>query len=90
MPQSFVKDPNAVLDYTFDWSDWLPTGDTISSYTVTVATGLTKVSDSSTTTAVTVWLSGGTVGAWYAVQCRIVTVGGRTDDRTAQIKIVEQ
>jgi len=89
MPQSFTKDPNAVLDYQIDWSTWLGT-DTISSATWTVATGLTKTTDSKTTTTTTVWLSGGTVGTTYSVACRIVTAGGRTDDRTVQIKVEDK
>ena len=31
-----TKDPSAVLDYTLDWSEWLPSGDEISSSTVTI------------------------------------------------------
>jgi hypothetical protein len=89
MPQSFTKDPNAVLDYQIDWSTWLGT-DTISSATWTVATGLTKTTDSKTTTTTTVWLSGGTAGTTYSVACRIVTAGGRTDDRTVQIKVEDK
>ena len=29
-----AKDPNAVLDYKMDFSDWLENGDTINSYLV--------------------------------------------------------
>lgn len=32
----FVKDPSAILDYTIDWSEWLPTDDAISTATWTV------------------------------------------------------
>lgn len=83
-----TKDPDAVLDYKFDWTDWL-NGDTISTRAVTVDTGLTKDSDSITDTnkSVTVWLSGGTVGTSYDVRCRITTAAGRTDDRTVTIHI---
>jgi len=42
----FLKDPDAVLDYGFDWSDWLADGETISTSTWTVETGITKDSDS--------------------------------------------
>ena len=56
------KDPESVLDYTINWSDFLTTGDTISSATYTVDTGLTKDSNSNTTTTTTVTLSGGTAG----------------------------
>ncbi len=81
MPRSFTHDPDAVLDYLFDWSDWLG-ADTIASHTVTAGTGLTVDSSTATTTAVTVWLSGGSVGASYAVTCHIVTAAGREEDRT--------
>ena len=82
--QTFSKDPDDVLDFTFDWSTWLA-GDTISSDTVTVATGLTKDSDSNDTDSVTVWVSGGTNGQSYKVTSQIVTAGGRT--KTASIII---
>lgn len=90
MPQSFVKDPAATLDYVFDWSDWLVDDDAIASHTVTADTGITVASSTATTTHVTVWLSGGTAGTWYTVQCRITTSGGRTDDRTISIRVMEQ
>lgn len=98
MSHRFVKDPNAVLDYKFDWkalangsgeSNWLADGETISTKTVTVATGLTKDSDTltDTNTSVTVWLSGGTAGTDYTVACKIVTSAGRTDERTVTIMV---
>jgi hypothetical protein len=96
----FTKDPDAVLDYKFDWapltngaegglSDWLASGETISTRTITVSTGLTKDSDSptDTNTSITVWLSGGTVGQNYTVACEIVTSDSRTDERTITIKV---
>ena len=89
MARSFVKDPNAVLDYEWDWSAWLGT-DTIASHTVTAATGLTVDSSTATSTAVTAWLSGGSVGASYAVTCHVVTAAGREDDRTATITVQER
>lgn len=88
------KDPNAVLDYVIDWAatgdDWLD-GDTITGTPVwTVDTGLTKASSSNTTTTTTVWLSGGTAGTTYTVSCRIVTAGGRTEDRSFRIVCAER
>jgi len=85
----FTKDPNAVLDYIWDWSDWLGS-DTISSSTVTAPTGLTVDSESNTTTTATVWLSGGTAGEDYDVVNRIITAGGRTEDRTITIQVRER
>jgi len=86
----YLKDPDAVLDYMFDWTDWLASGETIISHTITAETGI--VVDSSTESAgkVTVWLSGGTAGENYKVACLIVTSAGRTDERTIWIKVVER
>lgn len=95
------KDPDAVLDYKFDWkaetngngdSDWLASGETISTRTVTVDSGITKDSDAltDTNTSVTVWLSGGTDGADYEVACKIVTSASRTDERTAKVPVRER
>lgn len=89
MPRNFTKDPDAVLDYEFDWSAWLGT-DTIATHTVTASAWLTVDSTEATTTTVTAWLSGGTDGASYAVTCHIVTAAGREDDRTATITVQER
>lgn len=82
-----VQDPQAVLDWTVDWTDWLVTGDTISTHSVTVQTGLTEDSSSDTDTAVTAWISGGTVGSSYTVVFHITTVDGRQDERTLTLTI---
>lgn len=85
----YIKDPNAVLDYTWDWSAWLG-ADTIASKTVTVPTGITLASSSFTTTSVTAWLSGGTAGTIYTIECKIVTTGGRTDERSIMVQVAER
>ena len=92
MAQEHVKDPQAVKDYKFDWSLWLATGDAISDHTITADTGLTVDSSSITdaNTSVTVWLSGGTVGANYNVTCQVETAGGRTDERTMKFYVRNQ
>ena len=84
------KDPNAVLDYNVDWTEWLVDGDTITSDTWVVPTGITLASHSHDTTSATAWISGGTVGAEYDVTCRINTVQGRTDDRTFTLVVEER
>jgi hypothetical protein len=86
----FTHDPQAVLDYQYDWSAWLPNGDSIVAHTVTVPTGLTVDSSTATSTAVTAWISGGTLGSYYDVVCHIVTADGREDDRTLQLKCEER
>ncbi len=85
----FVKDPNAVLDYVLDWGTWLGS-DTISTSTWTVPTGITEDSSTNTTTTATIWLSGGTAGSTYLLINRIVTVAGRTEDRTIQITVTQK
>jgi hypothetical protein len=87
MADTFIKDPSDVLDYTFDWTSFLATGETISSYTVTPDTGLTKDSDSQASGVITYWLSGGTADSLYNVVCKIVTSAGRTVERTATFKV---
>jgi hypothetical protein len=86
MPQAFEKDPQAVLDYGIDWSDWLG-ADTISASTWTVPSGITKDSDTNTTTTTTIWLSGGTVDTDYELVNHITTAGAREDDRTITIRV---
>ena len=80
------KDPEAKLDYGFDWSDWLD-GDTLNGSTWVVPTGLTEVSNNYSNTITAIWLSGGTLGETYKVVNRITTAGGRQDDRTLTVII---
>ena len=89
MTKKFLKDPDAVLDYKFDWSDWLDDGEAILSHSITETTGITIDSDSMTdaSTSVTVWLSGGESGASYSVTCHVVTSDGRQDDRSITIVV---
>lgn len=91
------KDPNAVLDYTWDWTKWLTKiADTIASATIVLGGGatITAAAPTHTTTAVTALLSAGTVpvdpATLESATCRIVTAGGRTDDRTIYLQIVER
>jgi hypothetical protein len=84
----FQKRAGSTLDYKVDWATWLST-DTISTSSWTVPTGLTKASESNTTTSATVWVSGGTIGTTYEIINTIITAAGRTDYRTVTITIIE-
>ena len=88
---TYTKDPDAVLDYSVDWSLWLA-GDEISSSEWILEDGvdLEQATASNTATNATVWLRGGEAGTTYLVTNRIVTVGGRTDDRTISIKVEDR
>lgn len=83
--QTFRKDPDSVLDYGIDWSDWLASGETISTSTWTVPTGITEDSDLNGDESTLIWLSGGTAGTTYTLANKIVTSDGRTVERTIEI-----
>lgn len=82
-----ILDPDATLDWTFDWTAWLADGDTITSHHL-IPDGITISQHAHTATTVTTWLSDPTPGkTWASVTCRITTAQGRTDDRTLQLRI---
>ena len=88
-----VKDPDAVLDYQIDWSGWLSGSDQIATSVWSVTgpdSALVVDNESETTTASTVWLSGGTANEEYTVTNRITTNDGRTDDRSITIAVQER
>lgn len=97
MPDTFLKDPASTLDYVFDWSDWLEEDESISSFVITVPTGITlgigiraPVEDEG---RITYWLSGGTKGSSYTIQCTVTTddaVGPRIDNRKMIIKVIDR
>ena len=86
----YTKDPSAVLDWAFDWTDWLAAAETITDHTITADTGITVDSSTEDTGIVTVWLSGGTAGENYKVACLVETSAGRTDERTIWIKVANR
>ena len=88
---TYIKDPDAVLDYSVDWSLWLA-GDVIatSEWILAPDTDLEAAVDTKTASKATVWLRGGVAGTTYLATNRIVTAGGRTDDRTISIKVQDR
>jgi len=87
------KDPEATLDYIFNWTDWLTAagGDVIVSATVTPDTGLTLVTSGVVDAGrrVQAFISGGVDGVTYKVKCSIVTAASpnpRREDRVIYIK----
>lgn len=85
-----TKDPDSVLDWLWNFADWLATGETISSHTVTPDAGITVDASTNDSTGVTVWLSGGTAGQTYNVTVRIMTSQNRTVDRSVEFRVAEQ
>lgn len=88
-----LKDPEAVLVYTFDWVDWLPSGDSLSTvnYTLQVRANdpapLVRESQGIQTTKTYVELSGGQAGKVYTVTAEITTADGNTDRRNFRVKV---
>ena len=85
-----VKDPDAVLDYAFDWSGWLSEGESIASHEIT-ASGVTIITSSEAAGLVTLWVEGGAANTIARITNRITTNNDppRTDERTAAIRIRE-
>jgi hypothetical protein len=87
---TFLKDPDAVLDYSVDWSKWLA-GDQIETSAWFLSDPARQLSDdSNTTTRTTVWLAGGVASQSYTVTNRITTSGGRTDERSMVIQVQDR
>jgi len=92
------KDPFSLLDYTLDWTNWMPTGDTIASATVNIetisgdaaplaASGTPTISNN---TIATQKIQAGTAGNIYNVEFRITTTNGLKDSRNFRIKVLER
>lgn len=86
------KDPDEVVHYGITWAaDMALIGETItaSQWFVAAGTGLVIGPNPSTftTTATTVWLSGGVIGQTYIVTNRINTSGGQTLDQSVVLRM---
>ena len=94
----FIKDPDATLDYGVTLASWLATGETVSTATWSVETGITVATGFpnftggyyNNGTIMMVALQGGTAGFRYNCTVRFVTTAGRTDDRSFEILVQER
>lgn len=88
-----LHDPDARLDYRFDFAAWLG-DDTIDTTTVVAspATGVTvETPEVQDDTDVVVFVSvADTVTGTVALTCHITTTAGREDDRTMRLRIRER
>ena len=101
-----TKDPDAKLNYTIDWHDWLDTGESITTSTWSITANESPISLTVDSTAIgdytdvspivtnqlaTVYLSGGTVGVTYTVTNHIVTTpSSLEDDRSIKFILREK
>jgi hypothetical protein len=89
-----VKDRLATLTYSMNWSEWLPTGVTVSSVTYSVTpptynpTPLTLSSSGVSGGNVTfVVLAAGTAGKIYTVTAQITLDNSQVDRRSFRVKV---
>jgi hypothetical protein len=88
-----LKDPNATIDITFDWSDWLnDIGPAIISDVTFTVVGTDTAQVFHDNTTATIFLSGGVNGNPSTVACKIQTntTPSRTDERTVYIDIADE
>lgn len=97
------QDPQARLDYHFEWQCWLAPGDYLTESEWLVPDGLTATEptlfvgqerdlagDYQPVQRTTVFLTGGIAGEVYTVTNRITTARGRQEDRSFELRIKEQ
>lgn len=90
MAETFFKDPDSVRWATWDWTDWLADGESVTGATITTTGGITAGTPSySGGLVVTCLISGGTVGTAASATCRITTSTGQTEDWTLNFNIRE-
>jgi hypothetical protein len=92
------KDVEAQLTYTFNWSDWLDGGDTISTAEYSAAARRNDptpiqiessgIADSNTDTYVEI--SGGQADKTYIVTVKITTANGLIDRRNFKVNVVNR
>jgi hypothetical protein len=86
------KDPQATLDYSIDWSDWLSDGELIVNSAWATSSGEITAPDFNDTAA-SVWLSGGEVGIAIILTNTITTNSApvaRVDERSLVIKVKQR
>ena len=100
---TWEKRDDETLQFDFDFApdtnnredartDWLASGETISSAVVTADSGVVVegYGIDSTGTFVTCRLSGGVAGSSYTITCTIVTTGSQTAVREKELNIVSR
>lgn len=89
------KDTEAVLTYTFDWSEWLPQGDSIASVDYIVQA---RANDPDPLVLVNTGVESGTMtfiklrdgqeGKIYTVSAKVTTNDGLIDRRNFRVKVL--
>lgn len=84
---TITVDPQATLDYVWDWTAWLAAlSDNIASINVTPV-GCTLVKSSFNGGLVTAWAGTGVAYMPASLTCQITTASGRIDERTVYLQM---
>lgn len=84
------KDPDATLDYSINWSDWLAEipGDSIANIYVNTTSGVQVPAQGIVAGLITgVMVRSGVIGSMEEITIRIATTQGRIDERTIKLLI---
>ena len=84
------KDPDSKLEYGFDWSSWLASGETVSTSVWTVPAGITASAESTGTDSTKLTLAGGTAGTNYTVANKVTTTTGQIVERSFVLMVEER
>ena len=84
------KIPTDPKEFSIDWTNWMPTGVTISAATHTLGTGLTEDSTSNNTLIANVVISGGVSGTVYENVSNITASNSRAYKQTWYLTVQKQ
>lgn len=88
---TWLKDPAARLDYTWNWGLWLADADdAVGTFTVELDAGLASDRQHQAGGALTYWVTGPAAGQVASMRCHIVTRDGRVDDRTIRLQGIDR
>jgi len=86
-----LLDPQESIDYAFDWSDFLASGETISASSwASSSTALAIGTVAATTDTTAAFVSGGVNGGVYRVTNRITTNQTRIAERSVIVRVEER
>lgn len=90
--ETFEKQPADVLDYDIDYTEWLPTNDTLDTVEYVVSpTGLNVETALiiNSGTRVKLWVGGGVSGTTHKVEVTVTTVLGRVKQDEVKFRCKE-
>jgi len=83
-----IQDPDEILTWSFDWTSWLASGDTLASatWTITPSAGVTITDLGESGAVASVEISVLTRGETYMLTCEMVSTAGETGQQSYSIR----